>query len=57
MKKHWDSVLKYIKQTDMVLLSLCLLSSVYGIILIESATRHMSYSNDVYIQIVALLSG
>ncbi len=57
MRKHWDSVLKYIKQTDMVLLSLCLLSSVYGIILIESATRHMSYSNDVYIQIVALFIG
>ena len=57
MRKHWDSVLKYIKQTDMVLLSLCLLSSIYGIILIESATRHMSYSNDVYIQIVALFIG
>jgi cell division protein FtsW (lipid II flippase) len=57
VKKRWDSVLKYIKQSDMVLLALCLFSSVYGIILIDSATRHLSKSNDVYIQIVALFIG
>ena len=57
MKKRWDSVLKYIKQSDMYLLFLCLISSIYGIFLIDSATKHMTTSNHVYIQIVALFIG
>ena len=57
MKKRWDSVIKYIKQSDMLLLALCLFSTIYGIILIDSATKHLSNSNYVYIQIVALFLG
>ncbi len=57
MKKRWDSVLKYIKQSDMLLLALCLFSTVYGIILIDSSTRHLSNSSHVYTQIVALFIG
>ncbi len=57
MKKTLDAILKYIKETDMFLLSLCVFSSVYGIILIDSATRHMEKSNNVYIQAVSLFIG
>ncbi len=41
----------------MFLLAMCLISTVYGIILIDSATRHLSSSSDVYTQIVALFIG
>ena len=57
MKKRWDAVVKYIKQSDMVLLALCLFSTIYGIILIDSSTRNLSSSNHVYIQVVALFIG
>ena len=57
VKKRWEAVIKYIKQSDMILLALCLFSSIYGIILIDSSTRHMSSSSNVYIQVVALFIG
>ena len=41
----------------MLLLALCVLSSIYGIILIKSATRSISGSSNVYIQIVSLIIG
>jgi rod shape determining protein RodA len=57
VKKRWEAVLKYMKQSDMLLLALCLMSTVYGIILIDSATRHLSSSSHVYTQVVALFIG
>jgi rod shape determining protein RodA len=52
-----DSIYKYIRETDMLLLALCLISTIYGVILIDSATRHMESSSNVYIQVVALFIG
>lgn len=57
MKKKLDAILKYIRQSDMLLLVLCIISSVYGTILIYSSTKHMEGNSDVYIQVVALIIG
>lgn len=57
MKRRMDSIYKYIRETDMLLLALCLISTVYGVILIDSATRYMESSSNVYIQLVALFLG
>lgn len=57
MKKKLDAILKYIKESDMLLLALCIFSSVYGIILIKSATKNMTNNSDVYIQVVSLILG
>lgn len=56
MKKRLDAILKYLKESDMLLLVLCLMSSIYGIILIYSATKNTGTSS-VYTQIVALVIG
>ncbi len=57
MKKKLDAILKYTKESDMLLLSLCIVSTIYGIILIRSATLRMSGNTDVYIQIISLIIG
>lgn len=56
VKKRLEAIVKYTQETDMILLILCVISSVYGIVLISSATRNTG-SNDLYIQIVALIIG
>lgn len=57
VKKKLDAILKYTKESDMLLLSLCLISSIYGIVLIHSATKNITGSSYVYIQIVSLIIG
>jgi rod shape determining protein RodA len=57
VKKKLDAILKYIKESDMLLLALCIFSSVSGIILIKSATKNMTNNSDVYIQVVSLILG
>lgn len=57
VKKKLELILKYIKESDMLLLSLCLISTIYGIVLIESSTRHLSSSPHVYTQIISLILG
>jgi rod shape determining protein RodA len=57
VKKKLEAILKYCRESDMLLLALCVISTVYGIILIYSTTRNMEDNNDVYIQIVALIIG
>ncbi len=50
-------MLDYIKKSDMLLLTLCLISSIYGIVLISSATSSYGGSNDVTIQALAIVLG
>ncbi|NLA87064.1 MAG: FtsW/RodA/SpoVE family cell cycle protein [Clostridiales bacterium] len=57
MKKKLDAILKYIRESDMLLLALCLFSSIYGIILISSTTRNMSENSNVYTQVISLIIG
>lgn len=57
MKKKLDAILKYLKESDMLLLSLCIFSAIYGIILIYSSTKNMVGSSNVYIQVISLIIG
>ncbi|NLM84245.1 MAG: FtsW/RodA/SpoVE family cell cycle protein [Clostridiales bacterium] len=57
MKKVIDTVGKYLLESDMLLLVLCVVSTVFGIILIDSATRYEGHTNHVTIQTAALILG
>jgi rod shape determining protein RodA len=57
VKKKLEAVLKYCRESDMLLLALCVISTVYGVILIYSTTKSQPGNNDVYIQIVSLVIG
>ena len=47
----------FFQQADLVLLFLCCIATVYGIVLIYSATRFMADNRYVIIQTAALLLG
>lgn len=57
MKKVFRAVVHYIKNSDMLLLFLCIASSVYGIVLISSATKSYGTSSNVKIELAALILG
>ncbi len=57
MKKFWRAFTHYIKNSDMLLLFLCIASTAYGIVLISSATRSYGTSSNVKIQLAALIIG
>jgi len=57
VKKYLRLVAEYIKKSDMLLLSLCIVCSVYGIIIISSATKSFNTNQYVYIQSAALFLG
>ena len=57
MKRTSDAILKYIREADMFLLGLCIISAVYGLILIYSAMRSLHNDTQFYIQIVSLVIG
>lgn len=48
---------EFIKKADMLLLSLCITATVYGIVIISSATNYAGNGRYVLIQLVALLLG
>lgn len=58
MKKFLTSLSQYLKKSDTLLLSLCLIASVYGVLLISSATRYSTtLSRCVYVQLAAIFLG
>ncbi|MDR0916508.1 MAG: FtsW/RodA/SpoVE family cell cycle protein [Oscillospiraceae bacterium] len=56
MRKFFDAVGKYVREADMVLLVLCLVSALYGLVLVSSASRSVSGSQ-VFVQVVAIVLG
>ncbi len=54
MKKFWTAVKYYIKKSDMLILALSIMCTIFGTILIKSATKGGSY---VTVQIVAMVLG
>ena len=56
MKLKLSDVLSFLKRADMVLFTLCLASSVFGLVAIVSATQTMGTSY-FYVQLAALLIG
>jgi rod shape determining protein RodA len=57
MKKVLRSVLSYFRTSDIFLLILCLVASVYGVILVYSATLSYGTSSYIYVQAASLLIG
>ena len=57
VKKFYDLAIEYFRRSDTVLLLLCIAASVYGIILINSATRWEGSTSYTVIQTIALLIG
>ncbi len=57
VKKFLDSAKRYFKRSDTFLLALCLLSTIYGMVLISSAIRHDNSMRSLYVQIGALVIG
>ena len=47
----------FVQQADLVLLGLCCASTVYGIVLIYSATRYLRTNRHVLVQTAAMLLG
>jgi rod shape determining protein RodA len=57
VRKYLKMVREYIKKSDMLLLSLCIICSIYGIVIISSATKSFNTNQYVYIQSGALFLG
>ena len=57
LKRVQATLVDFFQQADLVLLALCCASTIYGIILIFSATRYMGSNKFVVVQTVAMLLG
>lgn len=57
LKRALTVIKEYFKTSDMLLLSLCLISSIYGLFLIYSATRSFETNEYIYVQILAICIG
>ena len=57
MQGIFRTIGEFIKKADMLLLSLCVTATIYGIVIISSATNYAGNSRYVLIQLVALLLG
>lgn len=57
MKKILSLVWTYLKKSDTLLLVLCVISTVYGVILIKSSTNYLSSSRAVYVQLLGMFFG
>lgn len=57
MKRAISVIKDYMKTSDMLLLVLCIIASIYGVFLIYSATRTYETNEYVYVQIFAILLG
>jgi len=57
LRRLWRSVVDYIRRTDLYLLSLAVITSSIGLVLIYSATRSYETNQYVYIQAAAIAIG
>lgn len=57
MKRFFKATFNYLRKSDSLLLVLCLVATVYGVVLISSATRCLGSSSAVYVQLLALFFG
>lgn len=57
MKKSIGQILDFLKRSDSLLLVLCLAASIFGIVLIDSATNYLETNQYVLIQTAALILG
>ena len=57
MRKLWTALREFFRKGDLLLLFICVLTSVFGIVVIASATRYMGSSRQVLTQSAALMIG
>ena len=57
VKKFYSLLKDYLKKSDTFLLVICVISTLYGIVLITSATAYTGSMRATYVQIAALLCG
>ena len=57
MRKFFQEFLDFFRKGDMILLALCLLTTIFGVIVISSVTAHMGATRFVVIQLVAAVLG
>ena len=57
MKKYWPFAQEFLRRADMVLFSLCLISSILGLVVIASATASYHTIQYVLVQLIALVIG
>lgn len=57
MRGIFRAVGEFVKKADMLLLSLCITATIYGIVIISSATNYAGNSRYVLVQLVAMLLG
>lgn len=53
----WKAIGSFVRRADMILLSLCIAASVFGIVVISSATNVKGSAQYVRTQILALVLG
>ena len=53
----WKAISSFVRRADMVLLSLCVAASVFGIVVISSATNVKGSAQFVRVQVMALILG
>ena len=57
MSTLFSPIREFMKKGDLLLLSLCLLASGYGLVLIYSATQYFESSRFVFVQLIAIILG
>ena len=55
--KVLHTALAFLRRTDLLLLALCLLASLFGVVIIASATNHFGSMHYVLVQLIAILLG
>jgi rod shape determining protein RodA len=57
VRKLFEAVYRYIREADIFLLALCVISAAYGVVLISSASRSTVGGRVVTVQVIALVLG
>lgn len=57
MRKFFQEFLDFFRKGDMILLALCLLTTIFGVVIVSSATAYMGSTRFVVIQLVAAAIG
>lgn len=57
MRSIFRAIGEFLKKADMILLSLCIIATIYGVVAISSATNYGGNTRYVTVQLIALLLG
>ena len=57
MRKFFQEFLDFFRKGDMILLGLCMATTIFGVVILSSVTAHMGAPRFVIIQLVAALIG